>query len=206
MSARGTMSPTEACQAGLFSAMPQPIRNVKVEQQPRREQAEPAEHRERGRDREHEALRDQHDHAAIVIVGDRAGGEREQHHRERVRGLHQRDQVGRARDRGHQPGGRDGLDQPAEIGGERREPDGAEDRLGERNERRGRRPARARARGARLRPVAYRGRRACALGSIGTGRDVGTRTCANRGCNRRHRCRLRHAGPARSRAAAPSSP
>ena len=29
-SARGTMSPTEACQAGLLSAVPQPIRKVKA--------------------------------------------------------------------------------------------------------------------------------------------------------------------------------
>ncbi|MNL73265.1 hypothetical protein D3C87_1987050 [compost metagenome] len=29
-SRRGTMSPTEDCQAGLFSAVPQPIRKVKV--------------------------------------------------------------------------------------------------------------------------------------------------------------------------------
>ena len=28
--ARGTISPTDACQAGLLSALPQPIRNVKV--------------------------------------------------------------------------------------------------------------------------------------------------------------------------------
>ena len=30
MSCRGTMSPTDDCHAGLFSAVPQPIRNVKV--------------------------------------------------------------------------------------------------------------------------------------------------------------------------------
>ena len=30
MSWRGTISPTEDCQAGLFSAVPQPIRNVKA--------------------------------------------------------------------------------------------------------------------------------------------------------------------------------
>jgi len=33
-SARGTMSPTEACQDGLLSAVPQPMRNVKKRSSP----------------------------------------------------------------------------------------------------------------------------------------------------------------------------
>ena len=97
-SARGTMSPTEACQDGLFSAVPQPIRKVKASSSQGVMQAEHRRARvSSDRNDQHEALRDQHHLAPVETVGDRAGDQRKQHDRQRGRGLHQRDHVGRGR-------------------------------------------------------------------------------------------------------------
>ena len=52
-SERGTMSPTDACQEGLFSAVPQPMRNVNIKQQPRRQQSEIGAHGEHRGNQDH---------------------------------------------------------------------------------------------------------------------------------------------------------
>ena len=108
-----------------------------AEQRPWRQHPHPGGDGQRDRDREHEALGDQHHPAAVEAVGDRAGGEREDHDRQRGRGLHQRHHVGRGGDRRHHPGGADRLHQPAEVRDEAREPDRPEDRAPERRQRGG---------------------------------------------------------------------
>ncbi len=92
----GTCSFTEDCQAGPNSAMPLPIRKqntsrligVSVSNQASTVSATELTKRQRERD--------EADDAAVVHVGDRAGGDRDQHDRQHDGGLHQRDDVGEA--------------------------------------------------------------------------------------------------------------
>ena len=65
------------------------------------------------------------------------GRQREHHDRQRGRGLDQRHHVRRRRDRRHHPGRADGLDKPAEVRREARDPDRPEHRARKRRQRRG---------------------------------------------------------------------
>ncbi len=77
----GTISPTEDCQAGLFSAVPATDQEGKAEQQPGRHQLKPGGCREEDGYRQQKTLRRQHDAPAVVVIRKRAGTQREQHHR-----------------------------------------------------------------------------------------------------------------------------
>ena len=92
----------------------------------RRHEAEPRQHRQRGRAGQRNPERDQRDDAAVVHVGDGAGGHRDQHDRQHQRGLHQRDLVGGRGHLRHRPGRADALDQYPEVGDEAGEPDAPE--------------------------------------------------------------------------------
>ena len=70
-SARGTMSPTEACHAGALNAPPHPIRKVKSSSSQGDIQPTQATQRQAERHDEHEGLRSQHDLAPVDAVGHR---------------------------------------------------------------------------------------------------------------------------------------
>ena len=65
-------------------------------------------------------------------VGERAAEHREEQDRQGRGAPHQRHEIGRLRQAGHQPGGADRLDPQADIGAELADPDDAEDRVPER--------------------------------------------------------------------------
>ena len=134
-SSRGTSSRTTACQAGPFSAAPVPIRKVNSSRSAgvsSAAAARPAASAE-GR-RRHPELGQQQHPAPVPQIGQGTGKQREQQDRRHGRGLDQRHHVGRAGQRGHQPGGTDALHQPADRAHQVGGPDRAEHRQPQRRQ------------------------------------------------------------------------
>ena len=78
-SARGTMSPTEACHAGALNAPPHPIAKVNSSSSHGVITSGPGANHQRDRHDEHEYLRAEHHLATVEIVGHRPRDQRQQH-------------------------------------------------------------------------------------------------------------------------------
>ena len=91
------MSPIEACHAGAFQRGAATDHESEDQKKPRRQHAQRSAYRQRNRDDEHRALRRQHQPAAVDIVGQRSREQRQQHDRQCIGGLHERDVDRRAR-------------------------------------------------------------------------------------------------------------
>ncbi len=95
-------------------------------QQLRSQHVHRSQRRHHGRDQQHPALGRQQVPAAIDDVGQRSGGECQQHDRHRGGRLHQRHHQRRTGTFGHDPGGRHVIDPGADVAGQDRQPDRAE--------------------------------------------------------------------------------
>ena len=109
------------------------------EERDRRDRAHHREHAQEHHHRQHEDLRGDEEFAPVDDVGERAGGQREQEHRQRGGGTDQRHPDRRRIERGHQPAGADAGHPGADIRHQRRRPHGAEGGHRERTPRRRRR-------------------------------------------------------------------
>jgi hypothetical protein len=87
----------------------------KPKQHPWRKDAKIGGHRKHDRNQKKQNLRGQHDAASVEIIGKRASRNRENHHRQRCRGLNQRDHIIGARNGGHHPARADCLHETAKI-------------------------------------------------------------------------------------------